>query len=169
MESRKDRAPQRNPHANACLFSGQSSSFSSRRTPDDRPNQKLGPNKDRNSTRKRHSRKHSIAESSFIIASTERLGPEPADLPKKVLGLLLRSSHDIDDDEERRLMMDGIEEWFSGSVCAQSPPPWSLPLPNFMKRLKGGCGGGSSSCNGEAEGAGIDVLATQGLRCLLGL
>lgn len=95
----------------------------------------------------------STATKCLVITSTDWLGPDPSELPKEIPGVfkLAPSSTCIDD--------DGLEK-FSGSVCSHSPEPSSLPLPKFSMAQK-------ISCN--AEVGGIDIGATNRLRCLLGI
>ncbi|XP_042505520.1 uncharacterized protein LOC122082095 [Macadamia integrifolia] len=81
--------------------------------------------------------------------STERLGPEPGDLPKEVSRVM-----------KPYVSFEDINEKFSPSVFYMSPPPSSLPLPKFSVRPK-------LSCNAEAGG--IDAGATDKLRRLLRL
>ncbi|KAK9270224.1 hypothetical protein L1049_025801 [Liquidambar formosana] len=90
----------------------------------------------------------------LVIASTNRLGPDPEDLPKDVSRVFSGNS----------VIMTGVMgdlEKFSGSVFTLSPPPSSLPLPKFSLRPT------KLSCNAEA--AGIDAGATDNLRRLLRL
>uniref|UniRef100_A0A5B7ATL5 Uncharacterized protein n=1 Tax=Davidia involucrata TaxID=16924 RepID=A0A5B7ATL5_DAVIN len=84
----------------------------------------------------------------LIVASTNRLGPDPKDLPKDVSSVLSGNNNN-----------NNLEK-FSGSIFTLSPPPSSLPLPTFSLRPK-------VSCN--AEVAGIDAGATDSLRRLLRL
>ncbi|KAJ8631568.1 hypothetical protein MRB53_024891 [Persea americana] len=94
----------------------------------------------------------STATKCLVITSTDWLGPDPSELPKEIPGVfkLAPSSTCIG---------DGLEK-FSGSVCSHSPEPGSLPLPKFSMAQK-------ISCN--AEVGGIDIGATNRLRCLLGI
>ncbi|PON73403.1 hypothetical protein PanWU01x14_059070 [Parasponia andersonii] len=86
---------------------------------------------------------------SMVIASTNRLGPDPNDLPKALITSKSVCSALVEDLDK-----------FSGSVFSLAPPPSSLPLPRFSMRPK-------LSCNAEA--AGIDAGATDNLRRLLRL
>ncbi|RDY07266.1 hypothetical protein CR513_08646, partial [Mucuna pruriens] len=95
-------------------------------------------------TKREEANKRSGAESILIVASDNRWGPEPKDLPKVVLGL--GNSHDV----------------VSGVVFDLAPPPSSLPLPRFSLRSKLGC-------NAEAASGGVDDGATNNLRRLLRL
>ncbi|XP_062101764.1 uncharacterized protein LOC133807443 [Humulus lupulus] len=88
---------------------------------------------------------------SLVIASTNRLGPDPNDLPK---ALTTRKS--------RVCSVEDLDK-FSGSVFSLAPPPSSLPLPRFSLKPKL-----STTCNAEAA-AGIDAGATDNLRRLLRL
>ena len=87
-----------------------------------------------------------------MAASTNRLGPDPKDLPKEAVSRILTSGNIVIEDLEK----------FSGSVFTLSPPPSSLPLPKFSLRPK-------LSCNAEAGGGGVDAGATDNLRRLLRL
>lgn len=89
----------------------------------------------------------------LIITSTDPLGPDPSELPKEI-PRVLKSPPSSPSSKN-----DGLER-FSGSVCAHSPHPSSLPLPKFSTAHK-------ISCNAEAGG--VDIGATIGLRSLLGL
>lgn len=91
----------------------------------------------------------------LVITSTDRLGPDPSELPKGIRGVLKLAPSTT-----TTCKYDELEK-FSGSVCSRSPPPSSLPMPKFSVPQK-------ISCNAEA-GAGIDVGATNHLRCLLGI
>ncbi|XP_060963099.1 pectinesterase inhibitor 10 isoform X2 [Cannabis sativa] len=91
---------------------------------------------------------------SMVIASTNRLGPDPNDLPKALT--TKKSSSSVCS------VVNLVEDLhtFSGSVFSLAPPPSSLPLPRFSLKPK-------LSCNAEA--AGIDAGATDNLRRLLRL
>lgn len=91
---------------------------------------------------KKRSATQSISEF-LIVASDNRWGPDPKDLPKHLLPVVLTS------------------KVFEGSVFNLSPPPSSLPLPKFFLRSK-------HSCNAEAA-ADVDARATNNLRRLLRL
>uniref|UniRef100_A0A5B7ASR8 Uncharacterized protein n=1 Tax=Davidia involucrata TaxID=16924 RepID=A0A5B7ASR8_DAVIN len=86
----------------------------------------------------------------LIVASTNRLGPDPMDLPKHVSRVLSSSSSSDNNNNPE----------FSGSMFTLSPPPSSLPLPTFSLRPKLSC---------KAEAAGVDAGATDSLRRLLRL
>lgn len=86
---------------------------------------------------------------SLVVASTNRLGPDPNDLPKA-----LTTSKSV-----CSVLVEDLDK-FSGSVFSLAPPPSSLPLPKFSLRPK-------LSCNAEA--AGIDDGATDNLRRILRL
>ncbi|CAN6539203.1 unnamed protein product [Malus baccata var. baccata] len=93
----------------------------------------------------------------LIIASTNRLGPDPNDLPIDVtrvfsssIGKSLGGGGGVGDMEK-----------FSGSIFTLSPPPSSLPLPRFSLQPRLGC-------NAKAA-AGIDAGATDNLCRLLRL
>lgn len=102
----------------------------------------LTPKKSRPTKREEAAKKRSATLPDFlIVASDNRWGPDPKDLPKHLLPVVLTS------------------KVFSGSVL--SPPPSSLPLPKFFLRSK-------LSCNAEAA-AGVDAGATNNLRRLLRL
>ncbi|XP_054796829.1 uncharacterized protein LOC129302173 [Prosopis cineraria] len=84
----------------------------------------------------------------FLVHPSNRLGPDPVDIPKHLPVALTAAS------VERKF------ETFSGSVFNLSPPPSSLPLPKFSLRPKLG---------GNAQAAGVDAGATDDLRRLLRL
>lgn len=86
----------------------------------------------------------------LLIESTNRLGPDPKDLPKDI-SRVLSSSSPVGNNFD-------LEEFSGGSVFTLSPPPSSLPLPTFSLRPR-------QSCN--TEPAGIDAGATDNLRRLL--
>ncbi|KAM0972709.1 hypothetical protein ACFX13_016390 [Malus domestica] len=95
--------------------------------------------------------------SECLIASTNRLGPDPNDLPIDVtrvfsssIGKSLGGGGGVGDMEK-----------FSGSIFTLSPPPSSLPLPRFSLQPRLGC-------NAEAA-AGVDAGATDNLCRLLRL
>ncbi|KAL6316570.1 hypothetical protein AAG906_018273 [Vitis piasezkii] len=115
--------------------------------------QSLTPKKSKPSSRspkKEDSRSTAISDDLVMAASTNRLGPDPKDLPKDAVSRILTSGNIVIEDLDK----------FSGSVFTLSPPPSSLPLPKFSLRPK-------LSCNAEA--AGIDAGATDNLRRLLRL
>ncbi|KAG6585532.1 hypothetical protein SDJN03_18265, partial [Cucurbita argyrosperma subsp. sororia] len=99
----------------------------------------------------------------LIVDSTNRMGPEPSHVPKDlwvVLGLRLPPPSPPPWEGSRSLGV-AAEIEFSGSAFNVSPPPSSVPLPNFplMRKL---------NCNVQAA-AGIDAGATDNLRRLLRL
>ncbi|CAK9178400.1 unnamed protein product [Ilex paraguariensis] len=102
----------------------------------------------------------------FIIESTNRLGPEPKDLPKDVSRVLSLSSSSssartIDTTGDITLTTtEQLDKFSDSTVFTISPPPSSLPLPTFCLRPKLGC---------NAEAAGVDSGATDSLRRLLRL
>ncbi|XP_042477859.1 uncharacterized protein LOC122059237 [Macadamia integrifolia] len=98
----------------------------------------------------------SVPTECLVITSTERLGPEPSDLPEEIMRVMKPSVASENDNNKKK----NEDEKFSGSVFYLSPPPSSLPLPKFSLRPK-------LSCNAEAEG--IDAGATDNLRRLLRL
>ncbi|GMH03282.1 hypothetical protein Nepgr_005121 [Nepenthes gracilis] len=90
----------------------------------------------------------SILESCLTAASTQRVGTDPGYLSKALF---------VDCNEE-----DEVEK-FSGLVLGLSPPPSSLPLPQFPLRRR-------LSCTVEAAGGGgFDASATDDLCRLLRL
>lgn len=93
----------------------------------------------------------------LIVASINRLGPDPNDLPKDVSRVLSSSASVAVNDVITNTVLADLEK-FSGTVFTLSPPPSSLPLPKFSLRPK-------LSCNAEASG--IDAGATDNLRRLL--
>ncbi|TKY75260.1 hypothetical protein E2542_SST04027 [Spatholobus suberectus] len=95
-------------------------------------------------TKREEAKKRSGTQSILVVASDNRWGPDPKDLPKVVLG------------------MGNIDDVVSGSVFNLAPPPSSLPLPKFSLRSKLGC-------NAGAAGGAIDDGATNNLRRLLRL
>ncbi|XP_043710048.1 uncharacterized protein LOC122658947 [Telopea speciosissima] len=97
------------------------------------------------STPKKQQDSKSVPTECLIITSTDRMGPEPSDIPEEILRVMKPPS---------------VEEKFSGSVFYLSPPPSSLPLPKFSLRPK-------LSCNAQAGG--FDTGATDNLRRLLRL
>lgn len=110
----------------------------------------------------------------LMIESTNRLGPDPKDLPRVVSKVLSSSSsgnfRNINNNSDINMNSNSLaptedEEVvkFSGSVMfTLSPPPSSLPLPTFSLRPK-------LSCKAEAAAAEIDAGATDSLRRLLRL
>lgn len=102
------------------------------------------------SPKKEETRSTAKSDGMVMAASTNRLGPDPKDLPKEAISRILTSGNIVIEDTDK----------FSGSVFTLSPPPSSLPLPKFSLRPK-------LSCNAEA--AGIDAGATDNLRRLLRL
>ncbi|KAK7351761.1 hypothetical protein VNO77_11440 [Canavalia gladiata] len=84
-------------------------------------------------------------QSIVLVASDNRWGPDPKDLPKH-LPVVLTSK-----------VKGNLDEVFN-----LSPPPSSLPLPKFSLRSKLGC-------NTEAAGGSVDAGATNNLRRLLRL
>ncbi|XP_015884838.3 sec-independent protein translocase protein TATC, chloroplastic [Ziziphus jujuba] len=99
-----------------------------------------------------HTKSMKSGTGSLIVTSTNRLGPEPNDLPKDVSKVLWKSNCCVS--------IEGDLDKFSGSVFSLAPPPSSLPLPRFSVRPK-------LSCNAEATG--IDAGATDNLCRLLRL
>ncbi|KAK9165120.1 hypothetical protein Scep_000311 [Stephania cephalantha] len=85
---------------------------------------------------------------------SDRLGPDPRDLPKKVLLV----SNSVADHESVNNVGVGVgDEEFSCSIFSLAPPPSSLPLPRFSLKPKlGGCNV-------------VDAGATDNLRRLLRL
>ncbi|XP_058090939.1 uncharacterized protein LOC131237265 [Magnolia sinica] len=110
--------------------------------------QELAPKKAKPTPKKDSSRS---AMKSFMIASTNRIGPDPSDLPKQAPKVLKSTSLKVQS-------LDRLD--YSGLIFSLAPPPSSLPLPKFFLRPKTGC-------NAEAEG--IDAGATDDLRRLLRL
>ncbi|KAJ7966888.1 splicing factor, proline- and glutamine-rich-like [Quillaja saponaria] len=92
----------------------------------------------------------------LIVASNNRFGPDPNDLPKDFS--VVSSTASIGKGFEK-VSGENLDT-FSGSVFTLSPPPSSLPLPKFSLRPKLGC---------NAEAGGIDAGATDNLRRLLRL
>lgn len=95
---------------------------------------------------------------SLIVTSTNRLGPEPNDIPKDVSKVL--SSSSSTGKSICCIVDEGDLDKFSGSVFSLAPPPSSLPLPRFSVRPK-------LSCNAQVSG--IDAGATDNLCRLLRL
>ncbi|XP_021831207.1 uncharacterized protein LOC110771250 [Prunus avium] len=106
----------------------------------------------------------------LIIASTNRLGPDPNDLPTDVTKVLMTSLSSSSSSSSSSIgnMSDlsgvgvgvGDMDKFSGSIFTLSPPPSSLPLPRFSLQRR---------LSRNAEAAGIDAGATDNLRRLLRL
>ncbi|KAF8405415.1 hypothetical protein HHK36_010321 [Tetracentron sinense] len=94
----------------------------------------------------------STTRESLMITSTNRLGPDPSDLPKQVTSVLKRVVSSTSNMEDMEKM--------SASIFSLSPPPSSLPLPKFSLRPKLAC---------NAKTGGIDAGATDDLRRLLRL
>lgn len=99
---------------------------------------------------------------SLVVASTNRLGPEPKDLPMDVPKVIVSSSSLSSLETGGCVVMGDLEKFSGGSVFSLSPHPSSLPLPRFSLRPNS-----KLSCNAEA--AGIDAGATDNLRRLLRL
>lgn len=124
--------------------------------------QSLAPKKPKSIKRCRELPVEMTAEA-LIVDSTNRMGPEPSHVPKDlwvVLGLRFPPPLPPPWEGSRSLGV-AAEIEFSGSAFNVSPPPSSVPLPNFslMRKL---------NCNVEAA-AGIDAGATDNLRRLLRL
>ncbi|CAK9148304.1 unnamed protein product [Ilex paraguariensis] len=102
----------------------------------------------------------------LIVASTNRLGPDPKDLPQAVSRVFSFSSSSSasstnNTDAAALTATEQLDNKFSGSVVLTvSPPPSCLPLPTFSLRPKLSC---------SVEATGIDAGATNSLRRLLRL
>ncbi|GMN35825.1 hypothetical protein TIFTF001_005539 [Ficus carica] len=96
---------------------------------------------------------------SLVVASTNRLGPDPNDLSRDVGPKVILSSSSLG---PGCVVLGDLDKFSGGSVCSLSPPPSSLPLPGFLILRPS-----KLSCNAEA--AGIDAGATDNLRRLLRL
>ncbi|XP_027354592.1 uncharacterized protein LOC113864733 [Abrus precatorius] len=101
-------------------------------------------------TKREEVKKRSGTQSILIVASDNRWGPDPKDLPRHLLTSKVVPGKG-----------NNVEEMVSGWVFNLSPPPSSLPLPKFSIRSK-------LSCNAEAA-RGVDAGATNNLRRLLRL
>ncbi|KAK4276499.1 hypothetical protein QN277_014640 [Acacia crassicarpa] len=84
----------------------------------------------------------------LLVHPSNRLGPDPVDLPKHLPVVLTAASG------------KGKFDTLSRSVFSLSPPPSSLPLPKFTLRPKLSCNAGAAS---------VDAGATDDLRRLLRL
>nr|DAD41657.1 TPA_asm: hypothetical protein HUJ06_015980 [Nelumbo nucifera] len=125
-----------------------------------KPKPSISPKKQNSKQDLRPATTTAAATESLVITSTNRLGPEPRELPKEVSRAWKPIASSSSTAASATMVIEGEGEKFSDSVFLLSPPPSSLPIPKFSLRPK-------HSCNVEAGG--IDAGATDNLRRLLRL